>query len=61
MSADDEVTRDPRAEALFDRARNLARADAVSGRDPRILPLELREFQTEYDDEYTVAQLEQLS
>jgi len=58
---DDDVTRDPKLEALHDRASELARQDVKNDRDPRLLTGELGEFQTEYDDEYTAAQLERAS
>lgn len=53
----DDVTRDPELEERFDRARELARSDYKNGRDPRELHGELADFQCEYDDEYTAAQL----
>lgn len=61
MRGGEDVTRDPEQEGLFDRARELARADFNNGRDPRELVGDLADFQTEYDDEYTAAQLEVLS
>jgi hypothetical protein len=56
----DDVTRDPEQEERFDRVRELARADVANDRDPRVLTGDLAALQTEYDDEYTAAQLEYL-
>jgi hypothetical protein len=61
LAPSDDVTRNPEWEARYDRARELARADVNNDRDPRVLQGELAEFQTEYDDQYTAAQLERVS
>lgn len=58
MATDDDVTRDPAAEADLDEVWRLAAADARGDIDPRVLTGELAYLQDEYDAKYTEALVE---
>lgn len=53
FEGDDDVTRDPHQERLYDEVTALAKLDARHDVDPRTLTDELAALQDEYNDAYT--------